>query len=41
LRIWKALLDADAPLPLAADRREALVAYVARRKEEIASEGLR
>jgi uncharacterized phage protein (TIGR02218 family) len=29
------------PPPLAPDRREALMAYVARRKEEIASEGLR
>ena len=41
LRIWKVLLHMAAPPPLAPDRREALMAYVARRKEEIASEGLR
>jgi trimethylamine---corrinoid protein Co-methyltransferase len=41
LGIWKALLHTAAPPPLAPDRREALIAYVAHRKEEIASEGLR
>jgi trimethylamine---corrinoid protein Co-methyltransferase len=41
LRIWKALLDAYAPPPLAADRREALMGWVARRKEEIRREKLR
>jgi hypothetical protein len=35
------MLDADAPPPLAPDRREALMAYVARRKGEIACEELR
>jgi trimethylamine---corrinoid protein Co-methyltransferase len=41
LRIWKALLHTASTPPLAPDRREALMAYVARRKEQIASEGLR
>jgi trimethylamine---corrinoid protein Co-methyltransferase len=41
LRIWKALLDAYEPPPLAPDRREALMRWVARRKEEIRREGLR
>jgi trimethylamine---corrinoid protein Co-methyltransferase len=39
-KIWKALLAAYAPPPLEPGRREALEAYVARRKEEIAREGL-
>jgi Trimethylamine methyltransferase (MTTB) len=41
LCIWKGLLDAYEPPPLAPDRREALVGYVAHRKEEIRREGLR
>jgi trimethylamine--corrinoid protein Co-methyltransferase len=39
-RIWKQLLEHDQPPPLAADRREALDAYIARRREEIGRDGL-
>jgi trimethylamine--corrinoid protein Co-methyltransferase len=38
--IWKALLQAYTPPPLEPGRREALEAFVARRKEEIARDGL-
>jgi trimethylamine--corrinoid protein Co-methyltransferase len=38
--IWKALLAAYRPPPLEPGRREALEAFVARRKEEIARDGL-
>jgi trimethylamine--corrinoid protein Co-methyltransferase len=39
-RLWKALLEAYTPPPLDPARREALAAYVARRKEEIGRDGL-
>jgi trimethylamine--corrinoid protein Co-methyltransferase len=39
-RVWKQLLENYQPPPLDADKREALDAYVARRKQEIARTGL-